>query len=164
MRCRECLLALVRELTQDSELAAHDDLPKAADFVAWNERIANAIAPGDSAEYIRGYLKTSGERAWRLVNWLTHANNATRDDAELALSATSHIVSNYTSCVLKRKAGAPERCGRCKSYRITVDWHPELGETGFMFPAAKPAAPCQWHLEFAEKCHAPLVSPRKEAA
>jgi hypothetical protein len=134
MRCRECLLALVRELTQGSDLAEGDDLPKAGDFVAWNERIANAIAPGDSAEYIRGYLKTTAERAWRLVNWLTHANNATRDDAELALSATSSVVSNYASSVLKRRAGAHERCGRCKSYRITVEWRPDLGESGLYIP------------------------------
>jgi hypothetical protein len=134
MRCRECLLALVRELTQGSDLAEGNDLPKAGDFPAWNERIANAIAPGDAAEYIRGYLKTSAERGWRLVNWLTHASNATRDDAELALSVTSHIVNNYAAAVLKRRAGAPERCGRCKSYRITVDWHPELGESGVYVP------------------------------
>jgi len=90
----------VRELTQGSELAVGDDLPKAGDFPAWNERIANAIASGEPAEYIRGYLKTSAERAWRLVNWLTHANNASRDDAELAVSATSHVVSNYASSVV----------------------------------------------------------------
>jgi len=107
MRCRECLQALVRELTQGSDLAEGGDLPKAGDFPAWNERIANAIAPGDSAEYIRGYLKTTAERGWRLVNWLTHASNATRNDAELALSATSHIVNNYAAAVLKRRAGAP---------------------------------------------------------
>jgi hypothetical protein len=134
MRCRECLLALVRELTQGSDLSEGDDLPKIADFVAWNERIANAIVPGASAEHIRGYLKITAERAWRLVSWLTHASNATRDDAELALSATSHVVSNYASSVLKRRARAPERCGRCKSYRITVEWRPELGETGLYIP------------------------------
>ena len=134
MRCRECLLALVRELTQGSDLAEGEDLPKAGDFPAWNERIANAIAPGDPMEYVRGYLKTTGERGWRLVNWLTHAANAVRHDAELAVNATSHIVNNYASTLLKRRAGAPERCGRCKSYRITVDWHPELGETGLYIP------------------------------
>jgi len=134
MRCRECLLALVRELTQGSDLGEGEDIPKAGDFPAWSERIANTIAPGDAMEYVRGYLKTTGERGWRLVNWLTHAHNATRHDAELALTATSHIVNNYASAVLKRRAGAPERCGRCKSYRITVDWHPELGESGLYIP------------------------------
>ena len=134
MRCRECLLALVRELTQGSDMSEGADLPKIADFVAWNERIANAISPGASAEHIRGYLKNTAERAWRLVSWLTHASNATRDDAELALSATSHVLNNYASSVLKRKAAAPERCGRCKSYRISVEWRPELGETGLYVP------------------------------
>jgi hypothetical protein len=97
MRWRECLLALIKELTDGSDLAHAEDLPKAADFPAWNERIANAIAPGSSAEHIRGYLKTTAERAWRLVNWLTHANNATRNDADLALSATAHVINNYAA-------------------------------------------------------------------
>lgn len=134
MRCRECLLALIRELTEASDIGVGEDLPKNADFPAWNERIANVIAPGDSAEYVRGYLKTTGERAWRLVNWLTHAANATRHDAELALSATSHVIGNYALSILKRKANAPERCGRCKSYKITVDWHPELGRYRLYVP------------------------------
>lgn len=127
MQCRECLLALVRELISNSDMAEGTDLPKMADFPAWSERIANVVASGSSAEHIRAYLKTTAERAWRLVNWLTHAANATRSDAELALSATSHVMSNYALSVLKRTVSAPERCGRCKSYRITVDWRPELG-------------------------------------
>lgn len=134
MRCRECLLALVRELTDGSDIADGDDLPKAADFLGWNDRIADAVAPGSSAEHVRGYLKTTAECAWRLVNWLTHAANATRNDAELALSATSHVINNYALSVLKRKVAAPERCGRCKSYRITVDWRPDLGTTGLYVP------------------------------
>jgi hypothetical protein len=134
MRCRECLMALVNELTERSDLSEGEDLPKAGDFLAWIEKIANALAPGGSAEYIRGYLKSTAERAWRLVNWLTHANNATRNDAELALSATSHVISNYASSVLKRNIAAPERCGRCNSYRIRIDWRPELGPTGLYVP------------------------------
>lgn len=127
MRCRECLLTLVRELVDESEIAQGDDLPKAADFPAWNDRIANAVAPGGSAEYIRGYLKTTGERAWRLVNWLTHASNASRADAELALSAVAHVINNHAMWVLRKMVAAPERCERCQSYKITVDWRPDLG-------------------------------------
>ncbi len=127
MRCRECLLAFIGELIDYGDIAQGDDLPKAADFPAWNDRIANAVASGSSAEYVRGYLKNTAERAWRLANWLTHAPNATRSDAALALSATSHVISNYAMSVLKRKIGAPERCGRCKSYKISVDWRPDLG-------------------------------------
>ncbi len=134
MRCRECLLALIRELVDGTNIAHGDDLPKAADFPGWNDRIANAIAPGSSAEHVRGYLKTTADRAWRLVNWLTHTANATRDDAELAVSATSHVINSYALSVLKKKIAAPERCDRCKSYRITVDWRPDLGRTGLYIP------------------------------
>jgi predicted Zn-ribbon and HTH transcriptional regulator len=127
MRCRECLLALIREFIDGSEIAQGDDLPKTADFPAWSDRIANAIAHGGSAEHVRGYLKMTAERAWRLVNWLTHAANATRADAQLALNATSHVIDTYALSVLKKRISAPERCGRCKSYKIAVDWRPDLG-------------------------------------
>jgi hypothetical protein len=117
MRCRETLLTMIRELTDGSDIATGGDLPKAADFTGWSDRIGNAVAGGNSAEHIRGYLKATAERAWRLVNWLTHATNATRSGAELALSATAHVINNCAGSVLKRKVDAPERCGRCNSYK-----------------------------------------------
>jgi uncharacterized protein with PIN domain len=46
MRCRECLLTLVRELAEEIAVPPGEALPKAADFVAWDERIANTVAPG----------------------------------------------------------------------------------------------------------------------
>ena len=65
MRCRECLLTLMRELTDGSDIAQGDDLPKSGDF-PWREREdCLAVAPGSSAEHVRGYLKTTAERAWR---------------------------------------------------------------------------------------------------
>jgi hypothetical protein len=45
-----------------------------------------------------------------------------------------HVINNYALFVLKRTAEAPERCGRCRSYKITVDWHPELGRNGLYIP------------------------------
>jgi hypothetical protein len=86
------------------------------------------------AEHVRGYLKTTADRAWRLVNWLTHAANATRSDAEPALNSTSHVINNYALAVLKKRIDAPERCGRCNSYKITVDWRPDLGQAGMYVP------------------------------
>jgi len=79
VRCTQCTIP---EPGSADKPCAYSELP------AWNDRIANAIAPGSSAEHVRGYLKTTAERAWR-ANWLTHAANANWNDAELALSATS---------------------------------------------------------------------------
>jgi hypothetical protein len=129
MRCRECLIALTRELGSSLGIVG-DPTPKGGDFPAWNELIGNAVASGSSEEYVRGYLKISAERAWRLASWLTHAANATRADAELSWDATAHVVANYTRAALRLKSEAPERCGRCQSYRIAVDWRPEIGDGG----------------------------------
>ena len=140
MRCRECLLTLIRELIDGSDFADGPDRPKAADFVGWNEHIANAVAAGASAEHVRGYLKTTGDKAWRVANWLTHAANATRHDADLALRATQHVVENYALAVLRRKIDAPERCPRCHSYKMTIDWRPELGPNGIYVPRCEACA------------------------
>jgi hypothetical protein len=53
MRLREGLLALVRELVEDIEILQGEERPKMADFPAWNELIANAVAPGSSLEHVR---------------------------------------------------------------------------------------------------------------
>jgi hypothetical protein len=134
MQCRECLLALIRELVDGSDLESGEDLPKKSDFKGWAERIANVVAAGGSADYVRGYLKAVADRSWQLTNWLTHTSNATRGDAELAVDATEHVIAVFASAILKRAAAAPERCPRCKSYKITVDWRPELGSSGLYVP------------------------------
>jgi hypothetical protein len=93
MRCRETLLTLVREISEHGNVPVGDQaVPKIGDFVGWSNLVANHIAAGGSAEFARGYLKNTADRAWRLVNWVTHARNATREDARLAVVATSHVV------------------------------------------------------------------------
>jgi hypothetical protein len=130
MHCRECLLALVRELSEGGEFDEGGDLPKKSDFKAWTERIAGTIASGGSAERVRSYLKKISDETWQLTNWLTHAANATRSDAILALAATENVITSFVPMVLRAKIDAPERCGRCKSYRLAIDWHPEVGPVG----------------------------------
>jgi hypothetical protein len=49
-RCRERLVALIRELTAGTDLATGDDLPEAGNFIAWTDRIANAVAGGGSTD------------------------------------------------------------------------------------------------------------------
>lgn len=130
MQCRECLLALVRELTEDGQFDEAGELPKKSDFRAWADRIAGVVAAGGSAERVRSYLKKISDETWQLTNWLTHAANATRPDAALAFAATENVIASFVPMVLRAKIDAPERCGRCKSYKLTVDWRPKIGVTG----------------------------------
>ncbi|MEK7188105.1 MAG: hypothetical protein AAB691_04655 [Patescibacteria group bacterium] len=122
MRCRESLLAFVREVAK----VAHIDgtPPKAADFVGWSDVLANTIAPSDGAERRRGYLKAIAKSTWELVNWLTHSSSATRYDAHFCIEATEHALRTWSLAILRHEVGVPERCPNCSSYRLTSCSHP----------------------------------------
>src|SRR5882762_5726578 len=81
MRCRECLLALVREAGLEALVPEGTPLPKRGDFLKWSEVIANGVFAGASADRLRGYTKAAAKETWELAQWLTHATNATNYDA-----------------------------------------------------------------------------------
>ena len=126
MRCRECLLALVRAYAIDIEIPPGMERPKAADFIHWTELIADAKAHGESAKEVRSHLKALAKSTWQLVAWLTHAKNAVRYDARMAQEATEYLVSSFHNAHTRQESGAPDRCPNCSSYRIVSDFRPDL--------------------------------------
>jgi hypothetical protein len=94
MRCRESLIAMVRAIAQPGMVPRGTEEPKAAAFILWSELIADATASGPSASEVRGYLKAMARSTWQLVSWLTHAGNAARYDAEMALDATQNTLAS----------------------------------------------------------------------
>ncbi|QNA84455.1 hypothetical protein G4G27_10980 [Sphingomonas sp. So64.6b] len=130
LQCREAMTSFIKEVNAAGLFDEIADAPKKGDFTAWSDHVIGAKAAGGAAEYVRGYLKAICQKGWQLANWLTHAGNATRADAELALSATEHVLQELTGLALKSLARAPDRCGRCGSFDITVTWRPDEGEMG----------------------------------
>lgn len=126
MRCRECLLAMIREFTNASIVPTNQEPPKTGDFIHWSGLLANAIAPGASAREIRGYLKALAKSTWQLVAWLTHATSAVRFDANMAVEATQSTLTAFGSALVRKERGTPDRCPRCSSYRITTVHTPDL--------------------------------------
>lgn len=120
MRCRECFVAMVKEIANPELVPAGQDVPKRSDPVSWCELIADDVASGASAEHVRRYLKSISKSGWQLVNWLTHASGATRADGVLAVELTQHVMAAFGTAVYRKKSGVPERCGKCGSYRIGV--------------------------------------------
>jgi len=118
MRCRECFVSMVRTLGKPQIVPAGAVAPKRSDVPGWAELIANRIAQGGSAKYVRGYLKAISTRGWELVNWLTHASGATKADAMLALEATHHALATFGTAVFRHAHGIPDRCPSCGSYQI----------------------------------------------
>lgn len=122
MRLRECLVAFVKETWNQEWLSGRETTPKRGDFPGWSEVLAEVLAPGESAARVRSYLKTTARSTWDLVQWLTHATNASRLDAELSLHAVNQVVGACTLALLRFERGDPERCPECASYCLYTDF------------------------------------------
>src|SRR6266849_4549300 len=110
MKCRECLLQLVRSLAKPEMVPPGQDAPQRSNFISWSELIANTVASGGSAERVRGHLKATAKSAWELAGWLTHANGATRHEAVFVLDATHSVLAAFGHAVIRHESGSPERC------------------------------------------------------
>lgn len=93
------------------------DKPQAAN-AEWLNLLAEKIAGGSSNARLRAYLKSVGKETWQHVSWLTHATNATRFDAEIAVANTAHFISVFTVAMLRDHSGAPKHCAECGSYQV----------------------------------------------
>ncbi len=119
VRLRECLLSFVGETRSNDLVPDGGSPPKASNFKAWSELLANFLAPGESASALRSYLKKMATETWDFVNWLTHAKNAVRLDAEFGLKAVEHTLGAFTAARL-RSDRVPLRCEDCGSYRVVA--------------------------------------------
>jgi hypothetical protein len=117
MRLRECLVSFLEETTSSELVPADEEQPKAADFKGWTELVANALAAGESAAKLRSYLKKTAVETWDYVNWLTHARNAVRIDAEIGLKTVEHLLGMFTAARLRLRV-TNQRCDACGSYEI----------------------------------------------
>jgi ribosomal protein L32 len=61
----------------------------------------------------------SVEEVRQLVNWLTHAKNAVRMDAEIGLKAVEHLLGMFTATRL-RMGWTNHRCQECGSYELVA--------------------------------------------
>jgi hypothetical protein len=117
VRLRECLVSFVGETRSDDLVPMGQTMPKASDFKGWTELVANALAAGESSARLRSYLKKAAAETWDYVNWLTHAKNAIRLDAEIGLKACEHLLGTFTAARL-RQDQTDRRCEGCGSYRV----------------------------------------------
>lgn len=140
MRLRECLISFVGETHREDLVPEGQTAPKAADFRAWTELLANFLAAGDGSARLRSYLKKSAGETWEYANWLTHAKNAVRMDAEIGMNVVEHLLGVFTAARLRHDV--PEtRCAACGSYRVVggacqhCDW---------VDPTYRPAKARKW--------------------
>ncbi|HXN88123.1 MAG TPA: hypothetical protein VN890_02015 [Methylocella sp.] len=138
MLCRECLIAMVRDLALPEMVPENTDRPKDADVVGWCALIADRVAHGPSASRVRGYLKAISKAGWELVNWLTHAHGATRADGLFAHELAQHILAMFGTAMLRHRQGISDRCDVCGSYQFEL-WADEPG-----IPLMPRCCSCGW--------------------
>ena len=126
MRCRETLLAFIRCVSKPAMVPPGMEAPQAANFLKWSELVAGHLAYGHRNERIRSYLKALAKETWELVNWLTHAANASKIDGTMAIDATHSVLEAFGVALIRHERKMPERCGRCSSLRLQLVYMPEL--------------------------------------
>lgn len=117
IKCRDSLLAVVRDHMAAEWVGEVAEPPKVSDFKGWGNIFAERLAEGR----VRSYMKALVDKTWDLSVWLQHNTNATPHDAELVLDATAHFLSALGRLIHRRDHGEPERCPRCESYRLDED-------------------------------------------
>lgn len=104
MKCRECLLLLVKTFAQTQMVPKEQEVPQRGNFIGWCELIVNYFAPSASNHQIRSYLKGISKETWQFANWLTHAQNADRFHGNLATEATENVLLSYIMASANQKA------------------------------------------------------------
>lgn len=127
MRLREGLLTFLRGIVADEFVPEGVERPQAGNFIRWTERIAIRIAAGSSRAELRRHRREFARTTWQLVNWLTHAANATRSHGMIALTACDHLAAAFVAAVAEYEQSEPLRCPECGSYQLKT-FYPADGE------------------------------------
>ena len=117
VRLRECLVSFVGETRSEDLVPAGHAPPKGSDVMGWTGLLASYMAAGEDSSKLRSYLRKIAAETWEYVNWLTHAKNAVRTDAEIGLKAVEHLLGTFTAARL-RQGAMHSRCEGCGSYRV----------------------------------------------
>ena len=158
VRLRECLVSFARETRNKNLVPTGQTQPKAADFKGWAELLANGLAVGEAASNLRSYLKKLAVETWDYVNWLTHAKNAVRMDAEIGLKSVEHLLGTFTAARL-RAAATVRRCESCGSYQIVAG---VCRQCEWVDPSYKPPVHREWSAEERDRRMAEPCTPSSD--
>jgi hypothetical protein len=118
VRCREAILALVREYHEAEWVRVPGERPQLANAKEWIGIFANSLTANSKP---RAYLKAAAERTFDLTNWLQHYYDATELDAEFVLAATNQLMRAFALLMRRHEQGSSQRCPRCNSYQLAEE-------------------------------------------
>jgi hypothetical protein len=144
VRLRECLIALVREISEKNELIESKVEVQEANFKGRMDLIANGLARGSSASRLRSYLKKTGSETWDLVNWLTHSKSSVRLDAEICLKSVEHLIGVVSASQMRAQV-QPQQCENCASRTVVGGRCSECGwdDPDYVHPPEREPPPAE---------------------
>lgn len=142
MRLRECLITLIGAVRRRIDLPAGREFPKDADVPGWNEVLINHLCPGEPNKVLRQYLKTTADRTWQLVNWLTHDRDANKTEAIIAHEAVSIQIGHFIQLVVRDRVDLTEVCPRCSSRDVRSYYDATIEPDGAYYDRCKA---CNWN-------------------
>lgn len=130
MQLRECLISLIAALRRRVQIPAESQRPQDANVVDWTDLIMDQLCPGESNKELRQHLKHLAKDTWQIVNWLTHARNATKTAASISIHSCDTVVGHFIQFLEREKVDKTERCPLCRSREIRSHFNPSLGSDG----------------------------------
>lgn len=141
MQLRESLISLISAARRRVEPDSGDERPRDADVIGWNKLLVSKLCPGERNDELRNYMKTIVEKAWPLVNWLTHHRNANKTAALVALDGVGAIVKHYAYLMSRERADRMDQCPRCASRNMRTFFDIAIEPDGAYFDAC---GECDW--------------------
>lgn len=142
MRLRECLITLIGAVRRRIELSAGGESPKDADVPGWNEVLINHFCPGEPNKTLRQYLKTTADRTWQLVNWLTHDRDANKTQAIIAHEAVGVQIGHFIQLVIRDRIDLVMQCPQCSSRDVRSYYDAEIEPDGAYYQRCRA---CDWN-------------------
>jgi hypothetical protein len=118
---REALLALVRDLADESLVPRDAEEPKLADFVHWSELIINGLTRSKNLRDFRPSLKRAAKDTWQTASSLAHKTSADGTLARLCANQVRHVFGQWASLMRDATGERKERCGICDSLRVVKE-------------------------------------------
>jgi hypothetical protein len=142
MQLREGMISLMAAARRRTELSPEIERPQDANVVAWSGLLFDHYCPGRTNKELRQYLKATTERAWGLVNWLTHHRNANKTAALIAKHAVDTIVVHMAHLSNRGRWDRTGECPRCGSRAVRTFFDHEIGSNGAYFDDC---GECSWN-------------------
>ena len=141
MLLRESLISLITALRRRTDFPEGIEQPQDANFIGWVDVLMNQLCAGNSNKELRQHLKNIAKETWQLVNWLTHARNATKTASSIAIHSSQTIIGHFIQTLERSHSDTIEHCPVCKSRNIRTHFAISIPPDGEYYMSC---GSCNW--------------------